>query len=169
MKIKLNQKAAKALQLSVDSEMDATEVVEKLVEVIDEQAVTLKEKTDKITELEGAEKAGRIKLMLNKAKDEGKIVAGAIPNLEKLAVADEESVKAYLLSIPATQKLREQINIDGDESATGEVAELMKLGWEELHKGPGLTKLKQLRPRQLQIKIQTKIWHGAKIIKKNPY
>jgi hypothetical protein len=156
MKIKLNQKAAKALKLSADAEMDATDVVDKLVEVIDEQSASLKLKEDKISEMEKAEVTGRVKLMLNKAKDEGKIVAGAIPNLEKLALADEESVKAYLTSLPATQKLREQIDSDGDGSATGEVAELMKLSFDELHQGPGLAKLKALSPDSYKLKFKSK-------------
>ena len=146
MKIKLNAKASKALKLAEDTELDATDVVDKLVDLVEEkeaEMVTLKKaaNTEKIT------------LMLNKAKDEGKIVAGQIPGYQKLAEANFDEVKGLIDSMTGTQKLRDVLGGNADDNS-GEVAELMKEGFSELFNNGGLARLKALDPESYKLKFK---------------
>lgn len=152
-KIKLNKKASTALKLSEDTEMDATEVVDKLVEVIEGNEAALQLKDAKIAEIQGAAKTEKIKLMLDKAVADRKITEGQRPTYLKLSEKDLESTEELLNSMKGSESLSTAITGEQNE---GEVAKLMKLSWEELHGGAGLTKLKELSPDSYKLKFKEK-------------
>lgn len=147
MKIKLNAKASKALKLAQDTELDAADVVDKLIDVIEQkeaEVVTLKE----------AATTEKINLMVSKAIDDGKILEGQKPKYLKLAAGDFETTKELLDDMKTTVKLRDVIVTSNEDK--GEVGELMKLSYDELFKGPGLAKLKALSPDSYALKFKSK-------------
>lgn len=152
-KIKLNKKAAKALKLSEGTELDVTEVVEKLSDVIEEHENTIKLKDDKITEIQGAVQTEKIKLMLDKAVSDRKIVEGQRPTYLKLAEKDLDSTKELLDSMKGGESLSTAL---GGEQPEGEVTKLMKLSWDELFNGTGLTRLKEIAPDSYKLKFKEK-------------
>ena len=150
-KIKLNKKAAKALKLSEGSELDVTEVVEKLSDVIEEHESTIKLRDDKITEMEGTAKTEKIKLMLDKAVADRKIVEGQRPTYLKLAEGNFETTKELLDGMKGSESIAGALELGANET---EVTKLMKLSWKELHGGPGLAKLKEIHPEGYKLKFK---------------
>jgi hypothetical protein len=158
MKIKLNAKAAKALKLSADSEQDAMDVVDKLVGVIEANQTRITELDGELVTLKVSECEGRITLMLDKAEADGKILAGAKPKLKKMALRGAEAeadVKDYLDGLKGSTSVESQLG-KAAEGNDAELAKLMKLSFDELFEGEGLTKLKAVYPESYKLKYKEK-------------
>ena len=136
MKITLNKKTSTALKLSEGTELDATEVVEKLVEIVetkDGEIVTLKKQAND----------EKITLMVTKAVDERKILAGEKEDYILLAHGNFETTKKLLDSKKGNPSIENALN-NLNNGGNTEVADLVKLGFDELWKTGKLAKLKAL-------------------------
>jgi hypothetical protein len=157
MKIKLTKTLSKALKLNEGDELDATDVVDKLVEVIEGHEIKKTELEGEVTKLKNEAVTEKITLMVDKAITDRKILAGQKENFIKLAEGNFETTKALLDGMKGTESLEGKLkDADGADSEEGK---LMKLSWDDLHKSNGLVKLKATYPESYKLKFEEKFGH----------
>ncbi len=162
MKIKLNEKTSQFLKLAEGAELDATEIVEKLVEVIEERDGTIKLAAEKLTnledevkQLEDAAAEGKIVLMVDKAVDDRKILASAREQFITLAKKDLETTKALLDGLKPAHSIKESLARAGGD-INEELTGLLKQNFDELLRNGGADKLRKLDPESYKLKYKAK-------------
>ena len=122
MKIKLNEKTSQFLKLAEGTELDATEIVEKLVGVIGERDDTIKLADEKLTglesevkKLEDAAAEGKIILMVDKAIGERRILPSAREQFITLAKKDLDTTRVLLDGMKPTHSVKETLARAGED------------------------------------------------------
>ena len=161
MKIKLNEKTSQFLKLAEGTELDATEIVEKLVEVIEEREGTIKLREEKVStlesevkKLEDAAAEGKIVLLVDKSISDRKILPSAREQFITLAKKDLETTKALLDGMKGSQSVKETLRTW--ENFTDELNGLLKQNFDELLKNGGADKLRKLDPEGYKLKYKQK-------------
>jgi hypothetical protein len=162
MKIKLNEKTSQFLKLAEGAELDATEIVEKLVEVIEERDGSIKLAEEKVTgledevkKLEDAAAEGKIVLMVDKAISERKILPSAREQFITLAKKDLETTQALLDGLKPAHSVKETLARAGADT-NDELTALLKQNFDELLKNGGADKLRKLDPESYKLKYKAK-------------
>lgn len=160
-KIKLSAAAGKLLKLDQGAEMDATVVMERLVNLATEQATQIQTlstaKGEVETELANLkEEKATIELtaLVDKAVEDRKITADEKPHYLKLGKVDLASVKSLLDSKPSQKSVTETLS--GKTGNATEADELLKLSWDELDKTGQLAALKDANPEGFKEKYKAK-------------
>lgn len=163
MKIKLSAEAAKALNLAVDSEMDASEAIQQLVTLAAGQTnqiaqlTTAKESAE--TELATLKKEQanlNLNALINEAASKGKITEDEKPHYLQLGQLEGgfEAVKGLLASKPEAQPVAGQLA--GKTGTGGKADELLKLTWDQLDKTGQLSALKEANEEAFKEKYKAK-------------
>lgn len=155
MKITLNAKTSKALKLSEGTEIDAAEVADKLVELLEEKEAKVVALTAETVQLKDAAHTEKITLLVDKAVADRKILGGEKDKFLKLAKADFETTKELLDGKTALSSVESQLKTNTNAEAT-EVAELVKLNWDELFMDGKLERLKELDPETAKLRYKQK-------------
>lgn len=165
MKINLTAQQAKLLNLSEGKEMEATAVVASLVTLAEKQqadiATLTTEKEDAVTKLADAEKKAaedKMTVLLTAAKEKGKITEDQVPHFQKMKFEDAE---ALLSTMPENKTVADQIGNKGDKNKT-QLAELLKLSWDELDQANKLVTLKELSLEDYNEKFKAKFGKDPK-------
>ncbi|SMO48097.1 phage protease [Solitalea koreensis] len=117
---------------------------------------TAKEQADaKVTELQNKQTENEVIALVDKAVTDRKIVAGQRDHFIKLAKADKETVEAMFTGMQAAPTVQSQLAADNG-GKKDELAELVKLSYDELFENGGLSKLKTLSPDEYEVKMKEK-------------
>lgn len=167
------------LKLSEDAQLpeevsqeQATAAIEEVVQLAETQAQTivtlkadLKDANDKVTEkeneivqLKANEQDAKIETLCQGAVEAKKITADQKEQFVKLAKQDFDGVKEIIEKMPAHKSIEEQLNLSDDDS--NELAELVKLSWDDLDKGGKLARLKELDANEYEKKFKKKFPGG---------
>lgn len=160
-----------ALKLNADTatETDVTEAVSKLVQLSSSQAAQIntltsekKEADEKVVKLQ-ADLATQVKLaneakietLVQGAVDARKITADQKAKYVKLAEKDFETTKEVLDGLVGSATVKDTLS-GASENGKTELAELVKLSYDELFNGGKLVKLKALDPESYKAKYKEK-------------
>ena len=120
---------------------------------------------NKVAELEKLANTGKIVSLVAEAVASRKITAGQKEHFEKLAAVDFATTEALLKSLPGSPTLQSVFaGRDAFAPDASELAELMKLSWNDLDSGGKLEKLRKLDVDSYKLKYKEKFGKEPAII-----